>query len=373
MTLHDLIAQQLSNLLPPPDPSVAIFQPITPLPLIQITVDEPNLNKLRAEPRKATRAQLKMGDTVLEDIGIHLKGAAGSTRGWDDKPGLTLDTNKFVKGQKFFGLEKFHLNNGVQDQSYLQELLGNELALSMGLPGCRCTHALVELNGRKVGLYVLKEGFDKRWLRRNFPDAPEGNLYDGGFCNDINADLKLDVGTDNQRRDLKGLAGICQFGDVNLRYEALGRLLDIDKFCASTALQICTADWDGYNRNRNNYRVFFPKGGKAIFITHGMDQLWQNPEEGLWPGWGGMVAQAVLGHPEGKEKTIVALNEASRKYFMRTKLIGRIDMIYPRTLEGLKATGRQDWAGGFEGSVRDLKERLSRRIGYVRNELPALR
>ena len=373
MNLHDLIAQQLASLLPPPDISTALFQPMGALPLVQIKVDEKNLNQLRADGRKAVRAQLQLGDLVLTDIGIHLKGAAGSTRGWDDKPGLTLDTNKFVKGQKFFGLEKFHLNNGVQDGTYFQERLGNELAMSMGLPGCRCTHALVELNGRKVGLYVLKEGFDKRWLRRNFPDSPEGNLYDGGFCNDINADLKLDVGTDNQRRDLKGLAGICQFGDANLRYEALGRLLDIDKFCTSTALQIFTTDWDGYNRNRNNYRVFFPKGGKAVFITHGMDQLWQNPEEGLWPGWGGMVAQAVLGHPEGKEKTIAVLNQSIQKHFTRSKLFNWIDALYPKTLEALKASGHPEWAAGFEGSVRDLKERLTKRVGYVRNELPALR
>ena len=36
MNLHDLIAQQLASLLPPPDISTALFQPMGALPLVQI-------------------------------------------------------------------------------------------------------------------------------------------------------------------------------------------------------------------------------------------------------------------------------------------------------------------------------------------------
>ena len=66
------------------------------------------------------------------------------------------------------------------------------------------------------------------------------------------------------------------------------------KFCANAALQIVTAYWDGYIRKPNNYRIWFPKDpkdGKAVIVPHGMDQMWQNPGEGLWHGWGGMVAR----------------------------------------------------------------------------------
>ena len=54
----------------------------------------------------------------------------------------------------------------MQDGSYLQELLTYEMAAAVGLPACRCAHVLVELDGRKVGLYVLKvvQLVRLRWL-----------------------------------------------------------------------------------------------------------------------------------------------------------------------------------------------------------------
>ena len=36
--------------------------------------------------------------------------------------------------------------------------------------------------------------------------------------------------------------------------------------------------WDGYNFNRNNYRVYFDATtGKAVFFCHGMDQAFSDP------------------------------------------------------------------------------------------------
>ena len=51
----------------------------------------------------------------------------------------------------------------------------------------------VELNDRKLGLYVLKEGFDSQFLGRYFKDT-KGNLYDGGFLTDVNTPLRRSSG-----------------------------------------------------------------------------------------------------------------------------------------------------------------------------------
>src|SRR4051812_31300827 len=60
-----------------------------------IELDKANLDSLRREPRKYAKATLKEGDKVVgTDVGIHLKGAAGSFRGIDEKPGLTLNMDK---------------------------------------------------------------------------------------------------------------------------------------------------------------------------------------------------------------------------------------------------------------------------------------
>lgn len=358
---------------PPADPAADLFKHTGPVPKVRLTVDEANLKMLRQNPRGYVRGTFRVsGAETLTDIGLHIKGAAGSTRDWNDKPGLTLNANKFADGQTFRGLDKFHLNNSVQDGSHFQEILANELALAAGLPACRCTHVLVELNGRKVGLYVLKEGFDKPFLKRHFGGAG-GNLYDGGFLTDINGPLKLDSGDDVGRKDLQALVKASNEGDANKKFDAVGKLIDVDRFYTFAALQMITADWDGYIRKPNNYRIYFdPKTKKATFLPHGMDQMWQNPQEGVWHWWGGMVARAVLDHPEGKRKVLARLKEMCEQHFTTEKMHKRIDELYPRAKEAVASVDKA-WVPGYENEVKWLKERLKQRVEYLKRELPKVK
>src|SRR5262245_25657818 len=206
-------------------------KPTGPVPVFPITVDKENLAQLRKEPRKAVRAALTVGAEKFEKIGLHLKGAAGSFRQWDDKPALTVNMDKFVEGQHFRGLDKFHLNNSVQDGAYFNELITCERFLATGCPAARACHAVVELNGRKVGLYVLKEGFDTVFLKRHFKHDG-GNLYDGGFLQEIDQPLKLDHGPGCDWKDLKALAATTREADHAKRYAGLEKMLYLDKFYA---------------------------------------------------------------------------------------------------------------------------------------------
>src|SRR5262249_50051891 len=74
----------------------------TPILHLTIELGPKELDSLRREPRKYVKATLKEGDKVVfADVGVHLKGAAGSFRGIDDKPSLTINMNKFKDGQRF--------------------------------------------------------------------------------------------------------------------------------------------------------------------------------------------------------------------------------------------------------------------------------
>ena len=354
------------------DPTAAVFKPTAPLPTFKITVDDANLKLLKAEPKKYVRATVAVGDKTYKDVAIHLKGAAGSFRNWDDKPALTLNFDKFVKDQTYSGLDKLHLNNSVQDGGYLNEIACSELAKAMGLPTARATHALVELNGRKVGLYVLKEGYNGHFVERSFPGATGGNLYDGGFLADIDQKLKLDHGPGNEGKDLKALATACQIGDNKKRYEAVEKLVNVDLFAKDAALQFLATDWDGYVRNRNNYRVYFPpKNGKAVFIPHGMDQMFGSPNESLWPGAGALVSRAILENDEGKKKTIAAYKELLEKHFT-PDFLKRMDEWINHTRDELAKTNK-DWAKSFENEAKQDKERMKQRMDFVKKELPKLK
>lgn len=355
------------------DPSDEVFKPTGAVPKFKITVDPDNLKLLKKEPRKSVRCTVQVGNDTFQDVAIHLKGAAGSYRDWDDRPALTLNFDKFKKGQTWQGLDKLHLNNSAQDGSVMNEILASEMYRAIGVPTARAAHAIVELNGRKVGLYGLKEGYNGTWLERNFPGADKGNLYDGGFLQDIDAALELDEGKDVQRNDLKALVKACRDGDHNKKYAAVEKLVDVDLFIKLSVVQALTCDWDGYPRNRNNYRVYFPpKDGKAVFIPHGMDQLWQNPGEGIWPGWGGMVAQVIMDHPDGKKKGFAAYKEVVEKQFNLDTLNKRIDEWGNRAKEALTAVNK-DQAKNYENELKGLKDRLKQRADLLKKELPKLK
>src|SRR5439155_23129644 len=97
--------------------------------------------------------------------------------------------DKFVPGQKFHRLDKIHLNNSVSDPTYMTEILCRELFAAAGVPVARAGHARVELNVRDAGLYVLVEGYNKRFLKQHFRDA-SGHLYDSEFMHDVAEPLK---------------------------------------------------------------------------------------------------------------------------------------------------------------------------------------
>src|SRR6478672_5240862 len=86
--------------------------------VLQLSLDlgPKEMDALRREPRKYVKGTLREGDKVVyNNVGVHLKGAAGSFRGIDDKPNVTINMDRFVEGQIFHGMDKFHLTNSLQD------------------------------------------------------------------------------------------------------------------------------------------------------------------------------------------------------------------------------------------------------------------
>src|SRR5262249_36204758 len=152
---------------------------------------------------------------------------------------------------------KFHLNNAVQDPTYLHELVGYELFRRTGLPAPRITHAHVFLDGRDLGLYVLKEAYDRRFLAQFFA-RNDGNLYDGGVNGDVDKQLGRDSGKGPlDRHDLVALTAACAEADPARRRAALEQCVDIERFLTFMALEALVGHWDGYVSNQNNWRVYF--------------------------------------------------------------------------------------------------------------------
>jgi hypothetical protein len=339
------------------------------IPQLKIVLAQEDMQRLRQDPRRYVVGKLiEDGKTTYKKVAVKLKGAAGSFRHLDDRPALTLNMNKEKKNQRFHDLDKFHLNNSVQDESYLSELLCSQLCLEAGLPTARTTHARVWINERDLGLYVLKEGYDKTFLARNFGDG-SGNLYDGGFLRDIDQDLEKDEGENpDDRTDLKALLAACREGDANKRWQLMSDRLDVDQFLNFMALELMMCHWDGYIQNRNNYRIYFhPQSKKAIFLPHGMDQMFGDPNFAVFQHPGPIVPNAVMHNLEWKAKYRQRVKELL-PLFAPAKLNAKIDAAHAR-LRPVLALIHGDRARQFDGRAQDWKNRLAQRAQIIREQM----
>lgn len=304
-----------------------------------------------------------------KDVAIHVKGAAGSTRSVDDKPALTLSFGKFTPDQKFHGLRKIHLNNSVQDGSYLSEILCGELFRAAGVPATRGTPALVELNGRKLGLFVMKEGFSKDFLGIYFKN-PDGNLYDGGFLREITDQLNLESGDENSNwADLKALAAAAQEPDNSKRWDRLQKTLDVDRFVNYLVLEAMLWDWDGYMMNRNNYRVFHDlETDRMVFFPHGMDQMFWEVNGPMIPNMNGLVANALMRTAEGRRLYRQRFSEIYTNVFQVKVLTNRVAQL-AKTVTGALATLDPNAARDYQGQANRIRDLIVARAASLEKQL----
>jgi spore coat protein CotH len=353
------------------DTSIPFFQNGV-IPRLQIDISPEEYKKLHDANREYVKCTVTEDQRVrYTNVGVHLKGAAGSFRSLDDRPALTLNFDKFVDKQHFHSLTKIHLNNSVQDPGYLNELISSETFLAAGIATARTTHARVWLNGRDLGFYVLKEGYNKNFLKRHFPDA-KGNLYDGGFVQDIDGNPKLMTGDGpKDRSDIKAVVAACREPDPAKRWVRMAELIDIDKFVTFAALEHMLCHWDGYCRNRNNYRFYFePKSKKLYFIPHGMDQMFGDVGFSVANPSGALVDTAVMANPEWRAKYNTRLGELMY-LFAPDRLTERIARHHQRMRPYLADLG-EDAVNEFDRKTKEFIDRVVQRRENLAKQIAGL-
>lgn len=293
------------------DESSSVFADRPPLQ-IEITLPDSQWERLASGNMQQRVAKPSAKATVREDgrnyreVAVQLKGFS-TFEPLEGRPSLTLDFNGHIRCQKFHGLTKISLNNSAQDSSRLHERLARDVMASAGLPVPRATHAIVSLNGRELGLYVLVEGYGANFLKRNFGDA-SGNFYEGGALRDVDRGLQWKSGRmPEDRSDLERLLKVVKELDPELRWAGLTNVLDLDRFLTLMAVETILCHSDSYSMNRNNYRIYHdPKSDRLVFLPHGMDRILGSHRTDVnlpvVPPARGIVARAVLSTAEGRRR-----------------------------------------------------------------------
>ncbi|HEY0455165.1 MAG TPA: CotH kinase family protein [Verrucomicrobiae bacterium] len=351
-----------------------------PVTRLQIEISPEGMETLRqynqvwGKPRPErhdVQAIVREGSQVYSNVSVHLKGSY-SFQPIDSKPSFTLKFDAVNADQKFHGLTKIHLNNSVQDPTYLSEKLARELFEAADVPAPRAGHAMVDLNGRPVGLFVLIEGWNKQFLKHHF-SSPKGNLYDGGSGGDVTKALKMDSSENPEdRTDLTNLVKAVKEPDPAKRLARIGQVLDVDRFISFAATEIIMCNWDGYSiGGPNNYRVYHdPERNKMVFMPHGLDQLFgvgSSPSASITPHFTGIVASGLLSIPEMRARYLARMGEILTNNFRLSDLNKRIDIIAAPIRLALASDLRS--LAEFEGSIQGFKSRIAARLESVQQQL----
>ena len=206
------------------------------------------------------------------DVGVRKKGFVGSQS--DTKPALKLRFDKYTDGQSLGGvMERMTLNNSVQDRSMVNTCLSYRVFAAAGSPAPRCNFATVSVNGKDLGLYVHVEEIKAPFLSRHFASA-EGNLYEGtvsDFTPTYRGTIEKKTNTDAADwSDIDAVVTALQDpSDAGL--EALGEIVDLDRFLSFWATEVLVGHWDGYAGDRNNYWFYREPDGRFVFMPWGAD------------------------------------------------------------------------------------------------------
>ena len=145
---------------------------------IELTVSPEDLAKLqRALPERIyVPATFRWQDTTIPRVAVRYKGDSSSHPGHPHKRSFLIKFNEYIKEQRFLGLRRVALDNGIQFGSLFSECLITDVLRDQGIPASRCNHARLKLNGKNMGVYVNVERLDASFLESRFGSST-GLLY----------------------------------------------------------------------------------------------------------------------------------------------------------------------------------------------------
>lgn len=159
------------------DPTAALYDPQV-VQRIELEIGAAELQTMRdALPERVyVRGTFRWGDVELRDVGVRYKGNSSSQPQQRHKRSFLIKFGEYVDGQRFLGLRRVALDNGVQFGSLFSERILGDVLRERDVIVPRSNYATLQLNGEFLGVYVNVERIDRSFLDRTFED-PRGNLY----------------------------------------------------------------------------------------------------------------------------------------------------------------------------------------------------
>ena len=130
-----------------------------------------------AQAKEWISADVIINGMRFSTIGIRTKGNSSLMQiGNSGNYSLQFKANKYVKGQTFFGLDVFCVNNMTGDATYMKDYLSYDIMKFIGVDTPLVNYANISVNGEAYGFGVAIERYDKAFLDRVYGTSA-GQLY----------------------------------------------------------------------------------------------------------------------------------------------------------------------------------------------------
>lgn len=282
------------------DPEPLVFNPLVPA-TIDLEIAPDDLAALEERPREYVPARFTFTSENLVFrslvVGVALKGSpTGSFRPLDRKSAFKIKFNRFVRGQRFLGLEGVKLDNMVEDPSSTHEVVGYAMLRAAGVPAARAGYAVVRVNGESYGLHATVERIDGAWASRHFRSTR--HIYEGGTMG-LDAEpgreeeFEVDEGDLDDLSDLRALTAVSQHAGTPF-FHALQQRTRLRESARAWMASQYLAHWDGYAGGTNNYYLHSDDDGIFTFIPSGIDQIFEMRPYDLKTGTSPFSTQGLL-------------------------------------------------------------------------------
>lgn len=367
-------AAETSSTGGPDGPNGAMLFATDVLHQIEITVEDQYLAQLDSDTENRVPCTITYDGTTVTDAGIRRKGMS-TLQPLADKPSFSIKLDETVAGQDIDGIEKFALNNTMQDPTFSSEPLSYLLYQRAGIAAPRTGHAAVRFNGETKGFYVVVESVNKQFLADHFGDG-SGNLYEGPWDFDQDpaaADLK-DVEDGRTRDDLIALTEAIAGATPDTLDAAISPLADVDQLLTVFALDMAFCLWDGYTITAWNFYLYHVPGGRFVMLPHGADwPYWVadlDPMDPDFRPWGAEYPAGLLAidltAPPFVERYGAALASVRDQAFDVAALSARVDEI-DATLHQADAADPvlADELSAFDEHVQEARSFVSERRAFL--------
>ena len=357
---------------------------------------------VRREPGVApypyVKANLSIDGQRFENAGLRFKGNSSYrfARNGFKRP-LKIDTNRFVKGQKIHGRSKLNLSNSFLDPAFMKEKLAYEVyrAAGMPTPGVGWARVTLTIEGkfekRPLGVYVLVEQVDQRFIKKHFGEATKGSLLmkpetASNWRSPIGDSewgepygIKFGEGSDVLIRRFEELQSLIHGGREDDFEREVHQRMDLDLLAGYLAATSLLVNIDSYIGMPHNYYLFVGKGdGRLRLLPWDLNESFGTFTMGSTPE---ALVDWDIDRPWVSEikllRRLFEMESFQKRYrsavvglmkttFTEEKLFGRIAAFEKALVRSLGSDDAIKMRMGIEGDSRGYNAAVGRRVFAIK-------